>query len=307
MQQDPEMRKWFNNRMKTPNVTKALGMPNGLDIEYAITEPALRNLEISMTGHSVGKMRPGASLVEGADHNTYSHKILGDALGAAPELAPVDVAFPDASHYIRQQYRPSDFTGTIQKVYPHQVVDDRYLNHINEYYTKLRKARGFAKGGNVEPDKDEMLAHLMLRKTPDSVSIKDVGVNEAPDLPVKAYVSPNGQSGTGLPIGGVDFQPLTPGNQMMPMQPGQPQGGLPPPPGQPPMPPQGGMPPPGAPGAPPRPGAPQSNILSLTRPGQAMQALRPNPQAMPQRPGPVGPRMARGGSTHDIYLTERKL
>ena len=308
MQQDPEMRKWFNNRMKKPNVTKALGLPNGLDIEWAITEPALRNLEISMTGHSVGKMRPGASLVEGADHNTYSHKILGDAMGAAPELAPVDISFPDASDYIRKNYNPSDFTGTIQKVYPHQVVDDRFLNHINEYYTKLRKARGFAVGGNVEPDKDEMLASLMLRKTPDSVNIKDVGVKEAPNLPIKAFVSPNGGSGEGLPIGGVDFQPLTPGNQMMPMPPGQPQGGLPPPPGQPPMPPQGGMPPPGAPGAPPpKPGQPQSNILAMTPQGQAMQAMRPNPQAMPRQPGPTGLRMARGGSTHDIRLTERKL
>jgi len=280
--------------MKTPNVTKALGLPNGLDIEYAITEPALRNLEISMTGHSVGKMRPGAELVEGADHNTYSHKILGDALGAAPELAPVDVAFPDASHYIRQQYRPSDFTGTIQKVYPHQIVDDRFLNHINEYYTKLRKARGFAKGGNVEPDKDEMLAHLMLHKTPDSVNIKDVGVDEAPDLPIKAFVSPNGGGSEGLPIGGVDFQPLTPGNQLMPMQAGQQPGQSPAMPGQSPAP--AGQ----SPAPPPRPGAPQSNILSLTRPGQAMQALRPNPQAMPQQPGPTMPKMAKGGTVEEM-------
>jgi hypothetical protein len=55
------------------------------------------------------------------------------------------------------------------------------------------------------------------------------------------------------------------------------------------------------------PPGPQSNILAMTRQGQAMQAMRPNPQAMPQRPGPTGPRMARGGSTHDIHLTERKL
>ena len=171
-----------------------------------------------------------------------------------------------------------------------------------------KPSRKMADGGAVEPDKDTMLASLMLRKAPNLMNIKDVGVNEAPDLPIKAFVSPNGGSGAGLPIGGVDFQPLTPGNQMMPMQPGQPQGGLPPPPGQPPMPPQGGMPPPGAPGAPPpKPGQPQSNILALTPQGQAMQAMRPNPQAMPQRPGPAGPRMARGGSTHDIQLTERPL
>ena len=155
----------------------------------------------------------------------------------------------------------------------------------------------YADGGSVEPDKDTMLASLMLRKAPNLMNIKDVGVNEAPDLPIKAFVSPNGGNGEGLPIGGVDFQPLTPGNQMMPMQPGQPQGG--PPPGQPPMPgqpPQAGMPPPGAPGAPPpRPGQPQSNILALTPQGQAMQAMRPNPQAMPQRPGPTMPKMAGGG------------
>ena len=167
-------------------------------------------------------------------------------------------------------------------------------------------AVGYADGGSVEPDKDTMLAHLMLRKDPNLMNIKDVGVNEAPDLPVKAFVSPNGGNGEGLPIGGVDFQPLTPGNQMMPMQPGNPpQPGIPPPQsmGTPPM----GIPP-GAPGAPPpRPGQPQSNILALTPQGQAMQAMRPNPQAMPQRPGPIGPRMARGGSTHDIQMTERKL
>jgi hypothetical protein len=165
--------------------------------------------------------------------------------------------------------------------------------------------RKMADGGMVEPDKDTMLASLMLRKTPDSVSIKDVGVKEAPNLPIKAFVSPNGGSGAGLPIGGVDFQPLTPGNQMMPMQPGQPQGGLP---GQSPaMPGQSPAMLGQSPAPPPKPGQPQSNILAMTPQGQAMQAMRPNPQAMPQRPGPTGPRMARGGSTHDIYLTERKL
>jgi hypothetical protein len=55
-------------------------------------------------------------------------------------------------------------------------------------------------------------------------------------------------------------------------------------PGQPLM----GMPPMGPP-----PG-PQSNILAMTRQGQAMQAMRPNPMAMPR---PPMPRMAAGGST----------
>jgi len=304
MLQDPEMRKWFNNRMKTPNITQALGLPNGLDIDYAISHPELRNMEINMTGHSVGRMRPGAELIPGSAHHTYSHDIPGESLGRAPELAPLELAFLDATHYIKPRLSaPRHYTKTMQGGAPHQVVDERYLNMMNDYYHKLRQARGFADGGAVEPDKDTMLASLMLHKTPDSVNIKDVGVNEAPDLPIKAYVSPNGGSGAGLPIGGVDFQPLTPGNQLMPMQSGQ-QPGIPspqsmgtPPMGTPPMgtPPMGTPPMGTPPGAPPQPGQPQSNILSLTRPGQAMQALRPNPQAMPQQPGPNMPKMKKGG------------
>lgn len=181
--------------------------------------------------------------------------------------------------------------------------------------TVRKPSHKMADGGSVEPDKDEMLASLMLRKTPDSMSIKNVGVNEAPNLPIKAFVSPNGGSGAGLPIGGVDFQPMQPGRQMMPGQPGQP--GQPPmgQPGQPPAPPQGGLP--GQPPAPPKPGQLQSNILAMTPQGQAMQAMRPNPMpmpqgpAMPQRPAipqrPAMPRMARGGSTHDIEIEERAL
>ena len=155
---------------------------------------------------------------------------------------------------------------------------------------------GYADGGSVEPTQDQMLAHIMLHKTPDSVDIRNVGVNEAPDLPIKAYVPPNGGNGAGLPIGGVDFQPLTPGNQLMPQQPGNPpQPGIPSPQsmGTPPM----GTPP----GAPPQPGQPQSNILSLTPQGQAMQAMRPNPQAMPRQPGPTMPKMAEGGSLDLTY------
>ena len=142
-----------------------------------------------------------------------------------------------------------------------------------------------------EPSHDEMMAHIMLKGMN---SLKDVGVNEAPDLPVKAFVSPNGGNGAGLPIGGVDFQPKMPGQQMLPQQPGNPsQPGIPSPQsmGTPPM----GTPP----GAPPQPGQPQSNILAMTPQGQAMQAMRPNSQAMPQRP--AMPKMAEGGSLDLTY------
>lgn len=63
------------------------------------------------------------------------------------------------------------------------------------------------------------------------------------------------------------------------------------------------------------PQGPQSNLLALTRQGQAMQAMRANPTPMPRPPGMATGgsvahmRMAllkKGGTTHSIGLTERK-
>ena len=295
MLRDPEMRKYFNDRMKTPNITQALGMPNGLDIDWAISHPELRNMEVNMTGHSVGRMKPGAKLIPGSEHNTYSHDILGESLGRAPELAPLELAFLDASEYIKPRLSaPQYFTKTMQGSAPHQVVDERYLNMMNDYYHKLRQTRGFAEGGVADseetkaPGRDEMLAYVTMHKTP--INLKDIGANEAPNMRIKAYVSPG--MGAGLPVGGVDFQPQAPGQQMLP---GMPQG----PQGQPGMPPQGAAPtgPAGPAGAPPQ--GPQSNILQLTPQGQAMSAMRAAP--------PGAPKMAKGGSISGIQLTERAL
>jgi hypothetical protein len=149
-QENPELRKWFNDRMKKESITTPLGIPSGKEIEYAIMEPALRNMEHSMTGLSVGRMKPGASLIPGSSHKTYSHDIAGQALGHTKELTPIELAFPDASAYIKSTKRPQDFTPTIQKLFPHQVVDDQYINQLGEYYNRLKQIRGYKKGGEVK-------------------------------------------------------------------------------------------------------------------------------------------------------------
>ena len=349
MQKNPLMRKWFNNRAKISKLTKGLGLPSGLDTEYAITEPALRNMEINLTGHGVGEMQPGQNLREGAEHGTYSHGIKGHYVGHAPELAPLDISFPDASAFIRSKYAAPHFTGTMQKVFPHQIVDPQHLDQMSKYYDMLRKTRGFAEGG--EANQDEMLAHTIMHKAiggavqpdapngdstdlgyyeggPSDAAGMDpmqyraaggairpggpthIGVDEAPAMPVKLYMPPGMDES--MPIGGVDFQPESPGQQMMPGQPGQPpQGGQPP--GQPPAPggpqgpaPQGGLPAPGgpAPGQPPAPqGGPRSNILQMTPQGQAMSAMRATPPGMPV-PKPGMPRMAKGGK---VELTTAQM
>jgi hypothetical protein len=149
MKEDPLLRKWYNNRMKTPAVTQELDLPNAKSIEYAMTEPELRNMEINLTGLSAGRMKPGADLIADSLHNTYDYDIPGTAVGRAPELAPFSISFPDVTSFVREKYRPQDFTGTIQKVFPHQIVDEAYLDDMQKYYEQLRKVRGFNEGGEV--------------------------------------------------------------------------------------------------------------------------------------------------------------
>jgi hypothetical protein len=155
MKKDPELRKWFNDRMKTLKSTKPSDLPNAKSIEYAMTEPDIRDLEINMTGLSAGRMKPGAELIPDSAHQTYSHDIPGTALGRAPELSPFSISFPDATAFVRENYRAPDFTGTIQKVFPHQVVDEAYLEDMYKYYTQLRKVRGFNEGGEVKNQNNE--------------------------------------------------------------------------------------------------------------------------------------------------------
>lgn len=170
----------------------------------------------------------------------------------------------------------------------------------------VKRTRTMAKGGSAAPTMDEMRAHLVLHKADGgAIDIKEIGAEEAPNMEVKEFLSP-GMDKISLPVGGVDFQPQMFGKQMLPGQPpgqplGAPQGAMPP--GAPPM---GAMPPgmPSAPPAPPK--GPPSNILAMTPQGQALQAMRPNPMAMPRPPALPMKSMAKGGSTTPSVEEMRK-
>jgi hypothetical protein len=135
--------------MKTPEVTQPLGLPNGLDVQWAITHPELRNMDVHLTGHSVGEMVPGASLTDTAEHNTYLKGIQGMYRGHNEVLTPFGIAYPDATEHIISTQRPQDFTGTIQKVFPHQRVDQQYIDEYNAYRERVKKLTGKKKGGAV--------------------------------------------------------------------------------------------------------------------------------------------------------------
>jgi hypothetical protein len=165
MRDDPKLRKWFNDRMKVvDDVTKPLGLPSGLDIQWAVTEPKLRNMEINLTGLSAGEMVPNAKLTDTAAHNTYDKGIRGSALGHQEVLTPFQMSFPDAAEHIASTQRPQDFTGTIQKVFPHQIVDDQWLDEISKYRELIKKYTGQKKGGAVRKGGGGFMAKELAKR-----------------------------------------------------------------------------------------------------------------------------------------------
>ena len=136
-------------------------------------------------------------------------------------------------------------------------------------------------GGNVQPSVAQM--KMALAQKSSSVDLKNIGVNEAPNMTPKHFFppetsdiglpSPGGVATLrGMPIGGIDMSQQQGGQQLMPTPPQPPQGAPEQPPGAP-----GGLPaggPPGAPpGAPAGPTPPMGNMLSMTPQGQTMNAI----------------------------------
>jgi hypothetical protein len=149
-----------------------------------------------------------------------------------------------------------------------------------------------AEGGNVQLSVEQMRQQLMNagKGLPD---ISQIGAQEAPNMPVKSFVSTGGQDGQ-MPVGGVDMNPQQPGQQLLPASMMQPQ----------PQAPQQGAPAGQAPQG-------GSNILQMTPQGQKMAALSGSPQGnLPQAPQP--PQMAMGGSVpmpynnHPFQLASQK-
>lgn len=179
--------------------------------------------------------------------------------------------------------------------HPHQIKSAIGNNgQFDPTKPEIHKADGGHVQGNTMPTLAQMKMELSRKKSIPQ-DIQAVGINEAPDLAPKLYMNPvpgaevppgGVATPSGMPIGGIDTNKQQPGQQLMPQplvqqaqqQPQQPQG----PQGQPPQGPQG---------------QPQSlsNILQMTRQGQALSALKPNvPPNMPQG-------MAEGGQPEEDY------
>jgi hypothetical protein len=273
------------------------------DMVNAITDPSLRGVPKGHIGNTVIGSDPDQMSLSPSANRAYDTNFSGKYLGTLGHSFPAEELFGPRMAALHKEFENTQghkrnmVLGALEKRGEgvSQILDNPTLDRYGEYLRKrdqLLKTGSYAKGGAVS--QDQMLASTMLgKKKGPSPSVKNVGVDEAPDMAVKRFVSPGMGKGNSLPTGGVDFQPQMPGQQLSqaapggPGAPGMPQGGPGMPPGAPGLPPplprnQPGMPtgkPVGvqAPEIPPPKQKPAmgSNILSMTPQGQALAAMSP--------------------------------
>jgi len=177
-----------------------------------------------------------------------------------------------------------------------EYATDEELDNIHNQYTKVAEPQNYkapqpikkAEGGNVQLSVEQMRQQLMNagKQLPD---ISQIGAQEAPNMPVKSFVSTSGGQDGQMPVGGVDMSPSQPGHQLLPANMMQPQ-------------PQAPQQPQGAPTPLSGLTAPQgggSNILQMTPQGQKMAALSPM-----QPPAPVQKAMGGGISSLGGMMSE---
>ena len=213
------------------------------------------------------------------DFKPYSHELMGEVLATGNhrhlEDPRIQYAMRQAGH---NAYHVLEKTGKKLHKMEHEVVKK-------------------AMGGTIQPSVNQMRMALDQNKLAIPASdVKEVGVNEAPQMDVKAFVNPGGQQDGQLPVGGVDADATKPGMQLMQQQPN-----LDPTKNQPD---QGQQPASAGPSSPAQ--QPPSNILQMTKQGQAMNAMTPpqQPQAMANGGG-VGHYASKGKVKQTVKNAQR--
>jgi hypothetical protein len=150
MAQYPKLRKHFNSIMQMPTFTEAVGLPSGSAVRHAVTEPALRDLERGMTGHSLIELNPEITKLSPSEHPTYAYDIPGQFLGEMPVMSPYELTFPDVVKSIRENPKQagSEF-GTLQMGGGKQIIDQQLIDEIGEYQRRMKELTGKKKGGLV--------------------------------------------------------------------------------------------------------------------------------------------------------------
>jgi hypothetical protein len=270
-----EMRKLFVDRMAMEPFQEA-GFPDVAHARYAIQHPELLTRPINSIGAGVSELDPTGRVIKNPSKIHYDYP---EHLAQRQYVGGFDV--PMHRGEIFQEFEknrrmfnaePSSDPRSFDLSTPIQKFDQEWLDKVMPIYLARRKMLlGKAKGGVIK------------KAVGGTINIKNIGVAEAPDMDVKAFISPRPSMANSLPVGGIFQQ--TPQQPMQSMQaPQSPQQSA--------QTPQAPFPPQGAPAQPP------SNILQMTPQGQAMSAIKP-------------PQMARGGKVDRdmmmLHVMNRKM
>ena len=296
-----DLRKKMMERLSLVNMQKLLDYNMG-DLKAAILDPELATDPKAYMGRTFVKAQPNAAL-RPSTHTSYDTDYTGINEGGLGSNRPLEVLMPDVTESIYQELnaRPAktvktpaqmraQVVGAIEKRKEKfaQPINARVINNAGLYEEGLRQ-------GEFNPkDVESVLAYFKrkggykqggaVRKAiGGTIDVKNIGVKEAPNMDVKAFISPRPAVKNSLPVGGVFQQ--TPQQPMQSMQaPQSPQQSA--------QTPQAPFPSQGAPAQPP------SNILQMTPQGQAMSAIKP-------------PQMARGGKVDRdmmmLHVMNRKM
>jgi len=145
-------------------VTKKYNLPSGIDVRHAVTEPDLRDLEIGVTGKSIGRLRPEIKELNWSEHPTYSHDIPGEFMGGMKYPVPYEIAFPDTLKAVRENPKQAgqEF-GSLKMVGPRQIIDPQHIDEISQYEEFIKKYTGKADGGEITVKPKKMAAGGELR------------------------------------------------------------------------------------------------------------------------------------------------
>jgi hypothetical protein len=145
-----DLRKHIAETLMKPKLTSSLGLRQGSDVLFGISEPSLRNLETGISGYSVGKMEPGKDLMPSL-HPTYDYDIPGSFLGQSRYPTPYEIAFPTSTAYTRANLKPgAQEFNTLKMIGAREKIDQQYIDQIKMYEELMKEYTGKKKGGLVK-------------------------------------------------------------------------------------------------------------------------------------------------------------
>jgi hypothetical protein len=146
---DPNLRKHIAETLMKPTVTEKLGLRQGSDVLFGITEPSLRDVEVGTSGFSIGKMQPGVDLRQyPSAHPTYDVDIPGEFIGQSKYPIPAEIAFPSSTAYARSKLKPGVQEFNMLKFMgPREKIDRQYVDQMKMFEELMKEYTGKKKGG----------------------------------------------------------------------------------------------------------------------------------------------------------------